>query len=104
MSETYMIVVNEADNADALVAYAFGDLSTVAFVTRKALAEIKGKDGEYEFRISEVGAVGDTDAKRNVVTVSGDVDVVTFIAKRKLAAERKAHGDTDETDAPAATA
>lgn len=108
----YLVTVNPSngDSADAdnLIAYAYGSFKTVNFATREALASIKGTEGEYALRVTEVAAVGDADAKRTVVSVTGEADVVTFIAKKKLAAERKAQGgaggddDTEaEADAPA---
>lgn len=95
----YMIVANPTDNADSLVAYGFGSFKAVAVLAKEALADMKDQAGEFTLKVTEVSAIGDTDAKRVVVSISGEADVVAFITKRKLAVERKAQGgDKDDTD------
>lgn len=95
---TYMIVVNPADNADKLIAYGFGSFKAVSYLAKDALAAIKGTDGDVAVRITEVAEVGDTEAKRTVVSVTGEADVVTYVTKKKLATERKAQGGNDKDD------
>lgn len=92
----YMVVVNPSDNADKLIAYGFGSFKATSYLVKEALADIKGAEGDFTLRVTEVAEVGDTDAKRVVVSVTGEADVVTFIAKKKLAVERKAQGGKDD--------
>ena len=43
-------------------------------------------------------AVDESGAERKIVSVSGDADVVTYVAKKKIAAERKTLTGADATD------
>ncbi len=97
---TYLVTASPANgdsaDGDTLLAYAFGGLRTTQSAIKDALTEIKDQDGEFAVRVTEVDAIGSTDAKRVVVAVTGDADVVTFVTKKKMAAERKAQGVKDE--------
>lgn len=97
----YLLTVNTRDNADEFLAFSYGDFTTVNFVAKRTYREMAdAKEGsEFEFRLTEVDAIGDSTTKRNIVSVTGDPDVVTYVAKKKIAVERKAqNGGEDEAD------
>ncbi len=99
---TYLVTASPANgdstDGESLLAYAFGGLRTTQSAIKDALAAIKDTDGEFTVRVVEVDAIGSIDERRTVVSVTGDADVVTFVTKKKMAAERKAQGVKDANE------
>ena len=96
-TETYLTTIT--DETGDSHAYAYGSLKLTTAAVREGLAGIKDAEGEFTARVVEVEAIGDETPKRVVASVTGDADVVTFVVKKKLAAERKARGAGDGDDA-----
>jgi hypothetical protein len=71
------------------LASAFGDLETMAYIAKKAVKEIEGKEGTFVLDLAEVNGFGGTTI-RNVVSLTADADVVVTVLKGKLTSERKA--------------
>jgi hypothetical protein len=73
------------------VASAYGDLDAMAYHARRAAAEMaEAKEGtEFSVYLAVVENIPG-DAVRVLTEVTGDADVITYVLRRKLAAERKA--------------
>lgn len=74
------------------IATASGSFALANFAAKEGFKAIAEQDGE--FRVTFTG-VDEDGAERKIVSVSGDADVVTYVAKKKIAAERKANAGED---------
>lgn len=94
----YLVTISDV-STDEYVAFAYGDFATMNFATKRALAAIKDATGDFSGRIVEVEAIGTEDEKRTVVSVTGDVETVAVVMKRKIARERKEQSEPETADA-----
>lgn len=94
MSTTYLISVETADGPEETVAYAYayGDLPVMQYIIRQLDATLAGVDGGTTFKatLGEVPRVGSSIISRTLAAVTGDADVVAYVLRKKVAAERKA--------------
>lgn len=94
-STTYLISVETADGPEEAVAYAYayGDLPTMQYITRRVDATLAGVDNGTTFKatLGEVARVGSSIITRVLAAVTGDADVVAYVLRKKVAAERKAN-------------
>jgi hypothetical protein len=107
MSTVYLVTIANVET-DEFVAFAYGEFPTMNFAAKAGLAKIKDADGEFSAKVVEVENYGTDEAKRSVVSVSGDAETVTVVLKKKIANERKQYlaetgstGDAPAEDAPA---
>lgn len=96
MSEkTYSATVSAvSDEGTRNIATATGSFALANFAAKQGFAEIKDAAGEYRVTFAEVDADGET--VRNIVSVTADSDVATYVAKKKIAAERKALNPSED--------
>lgn len=89
-------VASVSDEGVKEIATASGSFSLANFAAKEGFKEIAEQDGEFRVTFSATDADG---AERKIVSVTGDADVVTYVAKKKIAAERKALNGETESDA-----
>lgn len=99
---TYFLVITEATGTEDFEAgdtYAcvYGDLDEISYIFKRALKKLT--DGqEYTARFVETYGVNGEE-RRQVTSLTGDAELIGFVLKRKIAAEKK-----QQSDAPAAPA
>ncbi len=99
MGAQYKATVSRvSDEGFENVSSATGSFAVANFAVKEGLGSIKDSAGEYRVTFEALDESGET---RNVVSVSGDADVVTYVAKKKIAAERKALNGADADETPA---
>jgi hypothetical protein len=86
MTKIYLLEANTANDVYSL-AYAYGDLDTMAYLARKLRAELE--DAQYTVTLAEVETVKGA-ATRTVAAVTGDGDTVGYVLSKRLKAERAA--------------
>lgn len=97
-NKTYSATVARVSDEGAQnVATATGRFAVANFAVKEAFKEIKDADGEFRVTFSEVDADGTV--VRQIVSVTADSDVSVYIAKKKIAAERKALNPAEDADA-----
>jgi hypothetical protein len=96
MTKYTATVASVSDSGVEDIATATGSFSLANFAAKEGFKAIAEQDGE--FRVSFT-AVDETGAERKIVSVTGDADVVTYVAKKKIAAERKSVNGADDSDA-----
>ena len=80
---------NDGFKPNVHYAHAFGDLDTIAYVGKKAIAAIEGVQGNIVLILNEVDSIGGQ-AIREVVGVTANAKVVATVLKGELTTERKA--------------
>lgn len=80
---------NDGFKPNVHYAHAFGDLDTIAYVGKKAIAAIEGVQGNIVLILNEVDSIGGQ-AIREVVAVTANAKVVATVLKGELTTERKA--------------
>lgn len=97
-NKTYSATVSAvSDEGVKNIATATGSFTLANFAAKQGFAAIKDGSGEYRVTFAEVNEDGET--VRNIASVTADADVVTYVAKKKIAAERKALNPADSGDA-----
>jgi len=88
MSSFYLTVasVNADDEVNTVLADAFGDIETVAYVARKV--DFSGAT-EYRVSLLSVPAIGSTDGASKVLDLTADGEVSALMLKKKITAARK---------------
>lgn len=109
MTSTYFVEISKVgtDETDGeALAYGFArNFGVLNYMVKDALKGFE-TGADYAARIVETDAVNsDEEPKRSVVSVTAEADVVAYVVKKKLAAERKENGEpadpTDPTDGDA---
>ncbi len=86
-------VASVSDEGVKEIATATGSFALANFAAKEGFKAIAEQDGEFRVSFTATDADG---VERKIVSVSGDADVVTYVAKKKIAVERKAvTGDAD---------
>ena len=98
----YLVTLSNAET-DEFVTYAYGDFAGMRFAAKQGLAEIADKTGDFSIRIVPVEQVGVEPGEdvKPLVSITGDAESVTAVAKRKIASERKRLNPADESPADA---
>ena len=76
------------------IATATGSFALANFAAKEGFKAIADQPGEFRVTFSYEGDGG----FRGIVSVTGDADVVTYVAKKKIAAERKALNPADDVN------
>ena len=97
MSKIYSATVaSVSDEGVKNIATATGSFALANFAAKQGFGEIKDGSGEYRVTFAEVDADGEV--VRSIASVTADADVVTYVAKKKIAGERKALNPADAGD------
>lgn len=91
-------VASVSDEGVKEIATATGSFALANFAAKEGFKAIAEKDGEFRVSFTVTDADG---AERKIVNVSGDADVVTYVAKKKIATERKTLADAGDESAAA---
>lgn len=94
-------VASVSDEGVEVLGNAYGSFEVANFALKAGLKEIEGGSGDFRVTFARSPEDGE---EQNIVSVTGDVDVVTYISKKKVAVERKALNDSEpEPDATSAS-
>ena len=95
MTKYTATVSSVSDEGVEDIATATGSFALANFATKEGFKAIAEQPGEFRVTFSKTDESG---ATSNIVSVTGDVDVVTYVAKKKIAAERKALNPADDVN------
>ncbi len=84
MSGAYLLSVTNAETKD-FVTYVAGDLDIIAYAVRKFPAETV--DATFSATFTETQGINGDDV-RTVLSITGDLEVVELLLKKKIRSER----------------
>jgi hypothetical protein len=91
-------VASVSDEGVKEIATASGSFALANFAAKDGFAAIKDQPGEFRVTFASVDENG---VESGIVSVTGDADVVTYVAKKKIAAVRKSLSPASEDGADA---
>jgi hypothetical protein len=91
--------IDVQDDHSRILANAYGSLKVIALVAKEAAEEITGA-GPYSVTLTEVESIGGN-ARRAVLSLTADGDIVTTVLKQRLTSERKNGQEAPATEEPA---
>lgn len=97
--QKYLVTLSDVAS-DEFVSYGYGDFRAMNFLAKQGLAEIADKTGDFSIRIVPVETVGvePDETVKPLVSITGDAESVTAVAKRKIASERKRLAPAETAD------
>lgn len=96
MTQYAATVAKVSDEGVEDIATATGSFALANFAAKEGFKSIADQEGEFRVTFKAVTEEG---SERTIVSVTADADVATYVAKKKIAAERKALNPASDNEA-----